>query len=135
MQRIFHELKRRRVYQTVGLYIVGAWGVLQVADLAFESWGLSESSLQSVWVAAFVCLPLALVFGWRYDVTTAGIVRTADSETDAPAHLGKSDYMFFGTTGLAFLVAAVAIWTFISVNWLIELVVVATKSLMDSIDS
>ena len=110
MQSIFHELKRRRVYQTVGLYIVGAWVVLQVADLALESWGLSESSLQTVWVAALVCLPLALVFGWRYDVTTAGIVRTADSEADAPAQLGTSDYMFFGTTGLAFLVAAVAIW-------------------------
>jgi TolB-like protein/tetratricopeptide (TPR) repeat protein len=111
LQKFLRELKRRRVYQTIGLYIVGAWVVLQVADLAFESWGLSETSLQAIWVAALILLPFALVFGWRYDVTTAGIVRTADSETESHNQIGNSDYVFFGTTGVAFLVAVVAIWS------------------------
>jgi hypothetical protein len=28
-----HELRRRRVFRVVGMYIVAAWVVLQVADL------------------------------------------------------------------------------------------------------
>ena len=34
------EARRRRVFRTGGLYIVGAWVLLQVADLALESLGL-----------------------------------------------------------------------------------------------
>ena len=31
------EARRRRVFRTGGLYIVGVWAILQVADLALES--------------------------------------------------------------------------------------------------
>lgn len=33
---IINDLRRRRVFRVAGLYIVGAWIVLQVCDLAFE---------------------------------------------------------------------------------------------------
>ena len=54
MTRLFTEIRRRRVLQTIGIYIVSAWVALQVADLAFESWGLPDSAMRHVWQAAFL---------------------------------------------------------------------------------
>jgi TolB-like protein/Tfp pilus assembly protein PilF len=97
------ELRHRRVFRTGGLYVVGAWVLLQVADLAFESWGLPAEAMRGVWIAAIALFPVALVFGWRYDITTHGIVRTTrDSGHDEMA-LGRADYAILAA--LAVIVA------------------------------
>lgn len=72
-----------------------------MADLAFESWGVPDAALQSVWMLALVLFPLALLIGWRYDVTTSGIVRTPDADGGTSARLAKSDYAVFGALGVA----------------------------------
>lgn len=77
MSAFFDELRRRKVLRTAALYVVGAWVVLQVADLAFPGMGIAEEAIRYVWIGAFVGLPLALLFAWRYQVTGEGIVRTA----------------------------------------------------------
>lgn len=88
------EARRRRVFRTAGLYIVGAWVVLQVADLALESMQLPGAMLRYFWLIAFLGFPLALVFGWYYDVTAAGIRKTPPaSDVDAvDTSLGIHDY-------------------------------------------
>lgn len=73
---LLKELRRRKVFRLAALYIVGAWVVLQVADLAFESWDIASSALRYVWLGAALGFPVALVFAWRYDITTHGILRT-----------------------------------------------------------
>ena len=89
------ELRRRKVFRLAALYIVGAWVVLQVADLAFESWGITSSALRYVWLGASLGFPIALIFGWRYDITTKGIVRTppTDAGTQIDPSLHRSDYV------------------------------------------
>ncbi|MEJ2257037.1 MAG: hypothetical protein P8X98_08500, partial [Woeseiaceae bacterium] len=87
------ELRRRRVFRVAGLYIVGAWVALQVFDLAFASWGLPESTLRFVWIAAVVLFPLALVFGWRYDITPNGIVRTPPASGGEDLGLKPADFV------------------------------------------
>ena len=109
VRTVFRELRRRRVYQTIGLYIVGAWATLQVADLAFESWGIPETALRTVWIAAFLLFPLALVFGWRYDVTTTGIVRTPATEDADDLPLHTADYAVIGAISAAFIAALAGI--------------------------
>jgi TolB-like protein/Tfp pilus assembly protein PilF len=86
------ELRRRRVFRTAGLYIVAAWVVLQVADLAFESWAVPDEALRYVWMAAIVMFPVSLAFGWRYDITAAGIVRTPANGEDTDLGLKRTDY-------------------------------------------
>jgi TolB-like protein/Flp pilus assembly protein TadD len=90
------------VLRLAALYIVGAWVVLQVADLAFESWDIASSALRYVWLGAILGFPIALIFGWRYDITTKGIVRTppADAGTQIDLSLRRFDYLI-----LALLVA------------------------------
>lgn len=72
----FVELRRRHVFRVAGIYIVTAWVVLQVADLAFTSFDIPVAGMPIVWFALIACFPLAIVWGWRYDITPEGIVRT-----------------------------------------------------------
>ncbi len=92
---VLKELRRRKVFRVAALYIVGAWVVLQVADLAFESWDIASSALRYVWLSAILGFPIALIFGWRYDITAHGIVRTppADSDFQTDLSLHRSDYV------------------------------------------
>lgn len=97
--RVFRELRRRRVIRTAGFYIVGAWLLLQVADVLFTGWGLPGTALNALFVAAILGFPLALVFGWFFDVTTHGIMRTPaaqDKHSDVPLLLQRSDYLVLG---------------------------------------
>jgi len=89
------ELRRRKVFRLAAMYIVGAWVVLQVADLAFESWDVASSALRYVWLGAGLGFPIALIFGWRYDITTKGIIRTPPTDTGKQIDLSlhRTDYV------------------------------------------
>jgi len=87
MIALFQELRRRRVLRLAGAYVVGGWVLLQVADLAMQSLELPDRALGYVWMAVIIGFPVALVFGWRYDITAAGIVRTPPADPDAPQDL------------------------------------------------
>ena len=76
------ELRRRRVFGVALLYVVAAWVAIQVADLAIEAGYLRGWSLRSIWHAAFIGFPLALIVGWYYDITREGIVRTPPTDAD-----------------------------------------------------
>jgi len=96
VKSLLRELRRRKVLRMAGFYIVGAWLVMQAADVFFPGWGLPDSAINVLLMAAVVGFPLALVFGWFYDVTTHGIVRTpsADGENSGgPAPLQRTDYV------------------------------------------
>lgn len=58
----FKEARRRRVFWGAALYIVAAWIVLQVADHAFEAWGVLDQDLRYIWIGAFLGFPFALIF-------------------------------------------------------------------------
>jgi TolB-like protein/Tfp pilus assembly protein PilF len=107
LQKVFFELRRREVFRAAGVYIVGSWVVLQVAALAFQSLDVPNNELIWVWFAIIVGFPLALVFAWRYDLTTKGIVRTPVAENEG------SDDLSLRATDYAILVslAAVAVIT------------------------
>ena len=76
ISQFFVEMRRRHVFRVTGIYIVTSWVILQVADLAFESFGLPSEGLRFVWYALIAVSPLAVFWGWRYDITPTGIVRT-----------------------------------------------------------
>ncbi|HSD68488.1 MAG TPA: hypothetical protein VLB07_02995, partial [Woeseiaceae bacterium] len=80
LAKFIREARRRHVFRTGALYIVGAWVVLQVTDLAFESFGFPGTALRYLWYAAIAAFPIALVFGWRYDITSSGIRKTPPAD-------------------------------------------------------
>jgi TolB-like protein/tetratricopeptide (TPR) repeat protein len=77
------ELKRRRVFRMTAIYIVAAWVMVQVASEAFPAFNIPEEAIRFVWLAALIGFPFAVLFSWRYDITTSGIRRTPTAREDA----------------------------------------------------
>ena len=100
---LFQELRRRRVFRTAALYVVAAWIVLQVADLALPALNIPEQAIRYVWLATILGFPVAMLFGWRYQVTENGIVRTL------PVAAGEKADMQLRVTDYALLVALAAV--------------------------
>jgi len=109
MKSFFKEARRRKVFRVAAVYIVAAWVVIQVAGEAFEAFGIPDAALRHIWMGAFLGFPLALIFGWYYDITGQGIVHTppADPDEQIDLSLHKSDYII-----LAAFIFVVALITY-----------------------
>lgn len=109
LKHLVRELRRRHTFRTAGFYIVGAWLVMQAADVFFPAWGLPDAAINVLLATAILGFPLALVFGWFYDITPDGVVRTPVAGTGdeyIPLPLQRKDYVLLGVLGLiaAFIV-------------------------------
>jgi TolB-like protein/Flp pilus assembly protein TadD len=94
------QARRRRVFRTAGLYVVGAWLLLQVAALAFPALSIPEESIRFVWIAVILGFPVAIAFGWRYDIESGQVVRTSDVDEEASLALQRPDYLILGALGI-----------------------------------
>ena len=96
MRAFLKEVRRRRVFRTAALYIVGAWLVMQAADVLFPAWGVPETAKNILLVATVAGLPVALIFGWLFDVGVDGISRAKPAGADAldaSYPLRRNDYL------------------------------------------
>ena len=105
--KLWQELRRRRVFRVMGVYVVGAWVILQVAATLFPAWGIPDEGLRYLFLAAVIGFPIASVFGWFFDVTVQGIVRTPPAhETELGDYrLKRTDYAILA----ALVVVALAV--------------------------
>ena len=74
------ELKRRNVIRTAGLYLVGAWLIVQVTGTVLPMFGAPDWLPRSVVVLLAVGLLPVLVFAWVYELTPEGLKRERDVE-------------------------------------------------------
>ncbi len=105
------ELRRRRVFRVAGLYVIGAWVVLQVADLAFATWGVRPEALRFVWIGAIIGFPIALILGWRFDFVGGRLVHVVDSDRSTPLSLDRTDYGILAALALLAAVATLGVTT------------------------
>ncbi len=120
------ETRRRHVFGVVVLYVVGAWIVLQAADLAFPGLGIPESAIRYVWIGAILGLPVAVVLGWRFDITTQGIRRTPTALDESTGlSLRTPDYI------LLFVLSTATI----AMVFLLTQKIVETQSMIEPVDS
>jgi TolB-like protein len=97
--RLIAELRRRRVFRTAALYIVGTWLVLQVADVVFPALDIPEQGIRYVLIAAVLGFPAALIFGWFFEISAHGVHRTAPAGAEEAAEaipLRRGDYIILG---------------------------------------
>ena len=106
----FAELRRRRVFRVAAAYAVGAWVLLQIADVVFPAVGLSESMLSSLVMVLGFGFPVAILLGWRYDLGSEGLVRTKPA-TSGELTLQKSDYFVLTGLGLITIAAGLGIYS------------------------
>ena len=108
--QLYREARRRKVFRTAALYVLGAWAALQVADVLFPGFGIPDAAIQALVWAAVLGFPVALVFGWLFDLGPGGIRRTpprAAGECAEPQPLARRDYLLLAAfaTVAAVLVA------------------------------
>lgn len=72
---LISELQRRKVFKAALLYAVGAWGVLQAADVLSALAGLPDWTLRAVLVALVAGFPVAMLFSWAFRVSAFRIKR------------------------------------------------------------
>ena len=92
------------MFRVTALYFVGAWIFLQVADLAFDAWEIPSLALRYVWIATILGFPVAMIFGWRFDIVGGQIIHTPDSDASADLSLRRADILIL--TALAVVVVA-----------------------------
>jgi adenylate cyclase len=74
----FAELKRRNVVRMAGLYLVGAWLLVQVAGTVLPMFGAPEWLPRSIVILLAIGFIPALIFSWVFELTPQGLKRDED---------------------------------------------------------
>jgi len=106
LQYFLSELRRRKVYRVVVVYVIGAVAGLELLDLLVPSSRLPEWSDELFLGLAVFGFPLVVSLAWAFEVTPEG-VRLTEAAQDAPT--GAKLYPLAGLL-LAFAFAAVSWW-------------------------
>jgi adenylate cyclase len=123
LRKLFEELKRRHVMRVTGLYLVGAWIIIQVAATVFPLLGWPDSATKVVLIIAGLGLPVVVLLAWVFDITPEGIQRTSDAavatvagastaQLEIEAHRRRFAARSMGFVGVGILVALVGFAAF-----------------------
>lgn len=69
------ELRRRNVVRMAGLYLVGAWLLVQVAGTVLPMFGAPAWLPRSVVILLAIGFVPALIFSWVFELTPEGLKR------------------------------------------------------------
>ena len=85
------ELKRRKVYKVAAAYAVGAWLLIQAADILLPVFEAPDWLMKAFITALALGFPVAAILSWAFDLTPEGLVRTGSSSPEAQPtrHTGR----------------------------------------------
>jgi hypothetical protein len=72
-ESFFGELRRRDVIRMTGLYLVGAWLVVQVAGTVLPMFGAPEWLPRTIVVLLAIGFVPAVIFSWVFEITPEGL--------------------------------------------------------------
>ena len=78
LSSFFAELKRRNVLRMAGLYLVGAWLVVQVAGTVLPMFGAPEWLPRTIVILLAIGFVPAVIFSWVFELTPQGLKREDD---------------------------------------------------------
>src|SRR5437660_1349623 len=78
IDNFFSELKRRNVLRVAGLYLVGAWLVVQVAGTVLPMFGAPEWLPRTIVVLLAIGFVPAVILSWVFELTPEGLKRDED---------------------------------------------------------
>ena len=110
MSDLFTELKRRNVFRVGLVYVVVAWILAQVAELALDSFDAPDWVIKAFLMFLALGLPVALIFAWAFEITPEGIKKEKDvdrTQSITPETGRKLDYVIVAllVLGIGYLVA------------------------------
>ena len=80
---ILDQLKERRIFRVAAVYVIVAWGILQVLDVIADPLNLPPWFATAIIVLLGIGFPLALVLGWAFNIDPEGITHTSSGEVVA----------------------------------------------------
>ena len=111
---LFAELKRRNVIRMGGLYLVGTWLIVQVAETLLPIFHTPEWVLQAMVVLLALGFFPAVVFSWLFELTPEGIKCDAEVTADqsiASTTARRMDRLFLaGVLALIAVISADRYW-------------------------
>lgn len=72
------ELKRRNVFRAGFAYAVVWWLLIQVAELVLDAFSAPAWILRSLIILLAIGFPITLVVSWFFELTTDGLIKSAD---------------------------------------------------------
>lgn len=75
LNRFLTELNRRQVFRVAAAYLVSAWVVMEVAELAVGAFEAPHWVMRLLIVMLVSGFPIAAFFAWAYEITPEGIQR------------------------------------------------------------
>jgi TolB-like protein/Tfp pilus assembly protein PilF len=100
----FTELKRRNVVRMAGLYLVGAWLLVQIAGTVLPMFGAPDWLPRSIVILLVIGFIPALIFSWAFELTPHGLKRDEDvrpEESIAPQTARRMNRMIIAVLVLA----------------------------------
>ncbi|TJY59392.1 hypothetical protein E4T66_13430 [Sinimarinibacterium sp. CAU 1509] len=100
----FSELRRRNVIRMAGLYLVGAWLIMQVAETLLPIFQTPDWVLRTLVLVLALGLIPALVFSWLFELTPEGFKLDSDvapSQSIAPQTARRMDRAIIAALTLA----------------------------------
>ena len=85
MLEYYRKVRDRGVIKVGIAYLVGAWLVLQLADVIIPALGFPETAVSWVLALLAVGFVISLILAWIFDITPEGLKRTDTPVTPAPA--------------------------------------------------
>ena len=98
------ELKRRNVIRMAGLYLVGAWLVVQVSSTVLPMFDAPAWLPRSIVIVLAVGFMPTLIFSWVFELTPDGLKRDAEvtpDESIAPQTARRMDRLILALLALA----------------------------------
>lgn len=100
------ELKRRNVVRVAGLYLVGAWLIVQVSGTLLPMFDAPAWVARSIVLVLAIGFVPALVFSWAFELTPTGLKRDEEvtaAESIAPQTGRRMDRLIIAVLALALL--------------------------------
>jgi TolB-like protein/Tfp pilus assembly protein PilF len=101
---LFNELKRRNVVRVGIAYVLIAWLIAQVAELALDSFDAPGWVIKAVLLLLALGLPVALFFAWAFELTPDGLKKEKDvdrSQSITPTTARKLNTLIIGVLVIA----------------------------------
>lgn len=75
LRAIWNELRQRKVFKVALVYVLMAWGVMQVGELMFEALQVPDGAYSLLVILVLLGFPVAVVLAWAYEITPGGVRR------------------------------------------------------------
>ena len=104
IDNFFAELKRRNVVRIAGLYLVGAWLLVQVAGTVLPMFGAPDWLPRSIVILLAIGFFPAMIFSWVFELTPSGLKRDEEvkpEESIAPQTARRMNQLIIAVLLLA----------------------------------